>query len=83
MNKAKLLEFYRKSAGSRNRWKRRNRFYHQSLENYFAFIIPEGKKWLSWAADWATCCIQLNLRTEWGSTLPRSISNLPGKNILT
>lgn len=44
MNKAKLLEFYRKSAGSRNRWKRRNRFYHQSLENYFAFIIPEGKK---------------------------------------
>lgn len=44
MNKEELLDFYRRTAGSRERWKKRNRFYHRSLEGFFSFIIPEGKK---------------------------------------
>lgn len=44
MNKDELLDFYRRTAGSRERWKKRNRFYHRSLEGFFSFIIPEGKR---------------------------------------
>lgn len=44
MNKSDLVSFYRKTAATRNRWKKRNRFYHHSLEKYFSFIIPEGKR---------------------------------------
>ena len=43
MNKTEIPAFYDKIA-SRNakRKKRRNRFYHRSLEKYFKHIIPEG-----------------------------------------
>jgi SAM-dependent methyltransferase len=44
MNKSDLLNFFRRTAGTRANWKKRNRFYHKSLEQYFSFIIPDGKK---------------------------------------
>ncbi len=44
MKKEDLRDFYRKTESSRSRWKKRNRFYHRSLEKYFAFIIPEGMR---------------------------------------
>ena len=44
MKKEDLKDFFRRTATSRNRWKKRNRFYHKSLEKYFAFIIPEGMR---------------------------------------
>ena len=44
MNRSDLQGFYRSTASSRDKWKRRNRFYHRSLEKYFSFIIPEGKR---------------------------------------
>lgn len=44
MKKADILKFYSETAISRSKWKRRNRFYHKSLEKYFSFIIPEGKR---------------------------------------
>ncbi|MBN1599499.1 MAG: glycosyltransferase [Bacteroidales bacterium] len=31
-------------AGKRDKWKRRNRFYHRILEKHFSFIIPENSK---------------------------------------
>ncbi len=44
MNKAKVLNFYRSTAEKREKWNRRNRFYHRSLEKYFSFIIPPNKR---------------------------------------
>lgn len=44
MAKAELLKFYRTTSAEREKWNRRNRFYHKSLEKYFSFIIPQGKR---------------------------------------
>ena len=44
MTKADVLNFYRSSAAKREKWNRRNRFYHRSLEKYFSFVIPPGKR---------------------------------------
>ena len=44
MTKADVLNFYRSTAGKREKWNRRNRFYHRSLERYFSFVIPPGKR---------------------------------------
>lgn len=39
--KEDLKNFYNHLAPKRLKWKKRNRFYHRSLEKYFSFIIPE------------------------------------------
>ena len=44
MSKDDILNFYRRNAHKREKWNRRNRFYHRSLEKYFSFIIPCGKR---------------------------------------
>jgi SAM-dependent methyltransferase len=44
MTKTDVQNFYRKTAVKREKWNRRNRFYHRSLEKYFSFIIPPGKR---------------------------------------
>jgi len=44
MNKTDVLNFYRQTAAKREKWNRRNRFYHRALEKYFSFIIPPGKR---------------------------------------
>jgi SAM-dependent methyltransferase len=44
MNKADLLDYYRSTVWEREKWNFRNRFYHRSVEKYFAFIIPPGKR---------------------------------------
>ncbi len=37
-----LLDYFEKNASTRDRWKKRNRFYQRIIERQFAFIIPEG-----------------------------------------
>jgi len=37
-----ILDYFEKTASTRDRWKRRNRFYQKTIERQFAFIIPEG-----------------------------------------
>jgi 2-polyprenyl-3-methyl-5-hydroxy-6-metoxy-1,4-benzoquinol methylase len=37
-----LLDYFEKNAFTRDRWKKRNRFYQKIIERQFAFIIPEG-----------------------------------------
>jgi ubiquinone/menaquinone biosynthesis C-methylase UbiE len=44
MNKEAIKAFYEANAAKRERWNRRNRFYHKSLERYFSLIIPAGKR---------------------------------------
>ncbi|MDR1339920.1 MAG: class I SAM-dependent methyltransferase [Prevotellaceae bacterium] len=44
MVKKDILEFYRRTAQQRERWNRRNRYYHRLLEKYCSFIIPQGKR---------------------------------------
>ena len=44
MDKTDILNFYRCNALKREKWNRRNRFYHRSLEKYFSFIIPPDKR---------------------------------------
>ncbi|MDR3365984.1 MAG: glycosyltransferase [Prevotellaceae bacterium] len=44
MTNKKLLDFYRATAQQRERWNKRNSFYHKMLERYFSFIIPRGKR---------------------------------------
>lgn len=44
MTKKDLLHFYRTTAQERERWNKRNSFYHQLLGRYYSLIIPAGKK---------------------------------------
>ena len=44
MTKADVLSFYRNTAAQREKWNRRNRFYHRLLERYFSFVIPPNKR---------------------------------------
>jgi len=44
MDKSEVLNFYRQTSLKREKWNRRNRFYHLMLEKYFSFIIPPGKR---------------------------------------
>jgi len=44
MKKEDIRNFYTKTAASRSRWEKMNRFYHKSLEKYISSIIPEGKR---------------------------------------
>lgn len=44
MKKEDISNFFEKTAASRSKWERMNRFYHKSLEGYISSIIPEGKK---------------------------------------
>lgn len=39
-----LLNYFNQTAGKRDNWKRRNRFYHKTIEKQFSFIIPERSK---------------------------------------
>lgn len=43
-SKENIKAYFEKSAQQRLLWKRRNRFYHKSLEKYFSFVIPEGSR---------------------------------------
>lgn len=43
-DKQSLVQFYDQLAAKRVKWKKRNRFYHRSLEKYFSFIIPKNSK---------------------------------------
>ncbi len=42
MKKQALVEYLNTSALERDSWKRRNWYYHKSLEKLFRFLIPEG-----------------------------------------
>ncbi len=44
MKKEEIREYYNSASGSRAKWKRRNWFYHNSLEKYFSFIIPANAR---------------------------------------
>lgn len=44
LTRDEILSYYNRSAVSREKWKRRNWFYHRSLEQYFSFIIPENAR---------------------------------------
>ena len=37
-----ILDYFEKMAPKRDKWKGRNRFYQKTIEQQFAFIIPEG-----------------------------------------
>lgn len=39
-----IFLYYQKLAPKRLKWKKRNRYYHQLLEKYFRFLVPENSK---------------------------------------
>ena len=40
--KKKLRDYFESKAPGRDKWRRRNSFYHKRIEKQFSFIIPEG-----------------------------------------
>ena len=44
MQKEDIKEFFERTAVSRAKWKRRNSYYHRSLQKYFSLIIPEQSR---------------------------------------
>ncbi len=40
--KEKLIKYYNGMAASRDKWKRRNRLYHKTIQKYYRFTIPPG-----------------------------------------
>ena len=43
-SKETVKRFFNNIANNRIKWKKRSRFYYQSLEQYYSFIIPEGSR---------------------------------------
>lgn len=43
-SKETIKQFFNNVADKRLKWKKRSRFYYQSLEKYYSFIIPSGSK---------------------------------------
>ena len=43
-SKEALYNYFEKLASKRDKWKKRNSFYHKTLAKYFSFIIPEGSR---------------------------------------
>ena len=46
-----LRQYFESTASKRDKWKRRNRFYHRTLEKQFSFIIPEGSRVLEFGCS--------------------------------
>ncbi|MDR0733854.1 MAG: glycosyltransferase [Dysgonamonadaceae bacterium] len=44
MTEKDIFELYRHTAHQRERWNKRNRYYHRLLEKYYSFVIPQGKR---------------------------------------
>ena len=45
MNGKEILhDYFDKLAPNRDKWSKRNRFYHRIIEKHFSFIIPEGSR---------------------------------------
>lgn len=44
LSKETIKNFFNNIAVHRLKWKKRSRFYYQSLEKYYSFIIPEGSR---------------------------------------
>ncbi|HQG46553.1 MAG TPA: glycosyltransferase, partial [bacterium] len=44
MDKKELIRYYDDYAAQRERWKRKNRYYHRYLARYFSFIIPANSR---------------------------------------
>jgi SAM-dependent methyltransferase len=44
MKKEELLQYYNRTATSREKWKKRNWFYHKSLQQYYSHIIAAGSR---------------------------------------
>ena len=42
LDKKKRIAYYDEQADSIEKWRKRNRLYHRTLEKYCAFVIPEG-----------------------------------------
>ena len=42
--KEESVKYFNLLAKKRDKWRRRNRFYHRTLEKYYAFTIPEGSR---------------------------------------
>jgi ubiquinone/menaquinone biosynthesis C-methylase UbiE len=42
--KSNLVEYFNQLAPNRDKWRKRNRFYHRTIEKYYAFTIPEGSR---------------------------------------
>lgn len=40
--KEELISYYDRIAGTRDKWKRRNRLYHKTIQKYYRFTIPEN-----------------------------------------
>ena len=44
MTREDLRDFYNSTAGKRQKWRARNRFYHDLLERYFKLMIPDDQR---------------------------------------
>ena len=39
-----IHNYFEHLASKRDKWKKKNRFYHKTLQKHFSFIIPEGSR---------------------------------------
>ena len=44
LSKSSILEYFNNTANTKDKWKRRNSFYHKTLERIYSFHIPENQK---------------------------------------
>ncbi|MDR1499882.1 MAG: glycosyltransferase [Tannerellaceae bacterium] len=44
MEKKDIIDFYNSTAKEREKWNRRNSYYHKLLKRYFKFIVPPGRR---------------------------------------
>jgi len=75
-----MKEFYNRTAPSREKWKRRNRFYHQSLQRYFSFVIAPNSRVLEIGCGLGDLLNAMKPQPGVGVDFRRPSSRGPGKN---
>lgn len=65
-DKNSLINYYDKTASQRDKWKKRNRFYHKTIERYYKKAVPEGSTILEFGCGTGDLLASLKPKTGLG-----------------
>jgi len=65
MEKSKIKEYFNKAAEARDKWRKKNWYYHRDMEAFYSFAIPEGSSILDIGC--ATGDLLANLKPNTGA----------------
>lgn len=76
MNKEELIQYFDKTAAKRDKWYKRNAFYHNYLRSFYASFIPPGKSILEVGCATGNLLASLSPSRGVGIDLSRAMVNI-------